>query len=192
MNSRGFSILELVVAIALLGLLAFSIILAVNPIERAKIQRDEKWKGGAESTLASIDQFLIAKGRLPWSDDFGSEFPISVLPWTPAHYPEIGVCGDSQCSGHGELISEGFSPNFGPKDVQNAAKEDIIYLGRGKDPQAKIYACYLPLSEKIKRATGKLYKITPGAHLPASGVPEECPLSPSWTGEDVCYFCVAK
>lgn len=198
----GFSVVELVIAIGLLGLLVVSVILAVNPLERAKIEADSRLKDRAENLLGAIDQFYVAEGRLPWADDLGSSSPLPGIPWTSVFSPEVGICGDKDCTTGGELITTNKLSPASISEFKGGVSIDKIYaklkaasplfIAKGKEPKDPIYACFIPQSETIRRATGKLYKISQAAQIPASGLPEDCPLSVSWTGDDVCYSCVSK
>lgn len=185
--SGGFAVIELIAAIGFLGLLVLSVILAINPLERAKVEVDSQLKDRAENLLGAINQFYIAEGRLPWADDFGSSSPLPGISWTSAFSPEVGICGDKDCTTSGELIT---SNKLSPGAISESSSP--LFIAKGKEPKDPVYACYIPQSETLRRATGKLYRITPGAAIPASGVPEDCPLSITWTGDDVCWGCVAK
>lgn len=186
----GFSVIELIVAIGLLGLLAASVILAINPVERAKVAQDDKVKDEASWVAESITEFYIAKGRLPWADDLGSAGPTPPLSWRSVASPEVGVCSDQTCGSGGELITEGKLPGgfFTTKSVRDSQ----LYIAKGSQASDKTYVCYVPQSDTVRKATGKLYKIKQGEQIPPSGVPDDCPLSPTWTGEDVCYSCISK
>lgn len=201
-RQTGFSIIELVLAISFLALLVLSVIFAVNPLERAKVEADAQLKDRAENLLGAINQFYVAEGRLPWADDLGSSSPLPGLSWTSAFSPEVGICADKDCTTGGELITTNKLSPGAVFDFKGEVNIDKIYtklkatsaffVAKGREPKDPVYACFLPQSETIRRATGKLYKITPGAPIPASGVPEDCPLTVSWQGEDVCWVCVAK
>lgn len=191
-SSKGFALIELVVAIALLGLLGFAIIFAVNPVERAKVKRDEAIREDTQRVVQSIAEFYVSEGRLPWADDLGSNTPSPGLAWTLASSPEVGICGTS-CEEGGELILEGkLSGGFNQSNAITGTQEDPLYVAKSKEPSDPVYVCYLPQSETVRRATGGLHRITPGTEIPPSGTPEECPLAVSWTGNDVCYACVTK
>lgn len=201
-RQTGFSIIELVLAIGFLGLLVLSVIFAVNPLERAKVEADSQLKDRAENLLGAINQFYVAEGRLPWADDLGSSSPLPWLPWTSAFSPEVGICADEGCTTGGELITTNKLSPGAVSEFKGEVNIDKIYaklktsspffVAKGREPKDPVHACYLPQSEALRRATGKLYRITPGASIPVSGVPEDCPLTVSWQGEDICWACVAK
>lgn len=199
---QGFSVIELVIAIAFLALLAVSVIFAINPLERAKVEIDNKLKDRAEDLLAAINQFYIAEGRLPWADDFGSDTPLPGLSWRSVLSPEVGICKDAKCTEAGELVTTNKLGQGFVADIEKGVKADSFYakvsapstlfIAKGREPKDPIYVCYLPQSETLRRATGKLYRITPGEPIPPSGIPEDCPLSVTWDKDDVCWGCVLK
>lgn len=201
-QQTGFSVIELVIAIGLLGLLVFSIILAMNPLERAKEDLDIKLENLSSQLLSSVTQFYIAEGRFPWTDDLGGNSPFVTLPWTSVLSSEVGICGNQECSEHGELITTNILHPGVLNNITNGVNYDglypkisavaNLYIATSKESKDPIYVCYLPQSEKVRKATGKLYRIQPGTQIPPSGSPQECPLFVSWEGDDVCYACVSK
>lgn len=198
----GFSIIELVIAIGFLALLALSVVFAINPLERAKVKIDNTLKDRAEDLLAAINQFYIAEGRLPWADDFGADTLLPGLSWRSVLSPEVGICGDLRCSQVGELITTNkLGSGFAADIAKNVGAESFytkvsasstLFIAKGNEPKGPVYVCYLPQSETLRRATGKLYRITPGEPIPPSGVPEDCPLSVTWEKDDVCWGCVSR
>lgn len=202
MSRKGFSLIELVIAIGFLAFLVLSVILAINPLERAKVEADTQLKDRAENLLSAINQFYVAEGRLPWADDFGSSSPLPGISWTSVFSPEVGICGDKDCTTGGELITTNKLSPGAIAEFKGEVSIDKIYaklkatsalfIAKGKEPKDPVYVCYLPQSETIRRATGKLYKVAEGSPMPASGVPEDCPLSVTWTKDDVCWACVSR
>lgn len=172
-SNAAFTLLELLIALAFLTIVAFTVVAAVNPAERANQERDERLLRSAEKIAVSIESFFIKEGRYPWSDDLGLDNPASAIAWTSVKSGAIGLCGDKDCQEEGEIENDDFLVAKGVSD-------------------APLYVCFAPFSRENKDKTGPLIRISPGSDLPPSGMPEECPSTVTWKGEDVCYLCVKR
>jgi prepilin-type N-terminal cleavage/methylation domain-containing protein len=78
---KGFTMIELLIVIAVLGVLATAVLSAINPIEQINRGRDTGTRSDAEQLLSAIDRYYTSKGYYPWqtgatdNDDLG-------VPWT--------------------------------------------------------------------------------------------------------------
>ena len=164
-----FNILELVVAIALFGLLAFAVIYAIDPVERAKQDRDELYKEQAKSILEAVEKYAIKEGRMPWI-----ESEVGALAWTRIQSERVGLQN---------LVEEGL--------LSSSNEPEGVYLGKGKRPEDQVYACFIPESRALRVDYIPLFAIEEGEALPEGGIPEFCPESPDWQNS-VCYSCVSR
>jgi prepilin-type N-terminal cleavage/methylation domain-containing protein len=62
----GFTMIELLIVIAVLGILAVAVLSAINPIEQINRGKDTGSRSDAEQLLSSIDRFYAGKGFYPW------------------------------------------------------------------------------------------------------------------------------
>ncbi len=71
--SFGFTMIELLIVIAILGILATAVLSAINPVEQINRGRDTGTRSDAEQLISAIDRYNAFKGYLPWqwgaSDD---------------------------------------------------------------------------------------------------------------------------
>lgn len=65
-NSTGFTMIELLIVIAILGILAVAVLSAINPIEQINRGRDTGSRSDAEQMLSAIDRFNAFQGYFPW------------------------------------------------------------------------------------------------------------------------------
>ncbi len=68
----GFTMIELLIVIAVLGILAVAVLAAINPIEQINRGRDTGSRSDAEQLLSAIDRYYAGKGYYPWSDGASS------------------------------------------------------------------------------------------------------------------------
>lgn len=62
----GFTMIELLIVIAVLGILAVAVLAAINPIEQINRGRDTGSRSDAEQLLSAIDRFYASQGYYPW------------------------------------------------------------------------------------------------------------------------------
>lgn len=166
MKKLAFTVPELVIAIAFLALIVLAVFLAANPLEKANIERDDKLRRVAEELQVELEGYYITEGRFPWAPALGTSSAAPALAWTKADSPEIEVCKDDACR--------------------------ELWVSKGAQAQDPVYVCFSPLSKKGRDKVGQLIRISPGSHLPPSGMPEECPDGVTWVGADVCYLCITR
>jgi prepilin-type N-terminal cleavage/methylation domain-containing protein len=62
----GFTMIELLIVIAVLGILAVAVLAAINPIEQIKRGKDTGSRSDAEQQISAIDRFYASQGYYPW------------------------------------------------------------------------------------------------------------------------------
>src|SRR3989344_4950771 len=82
---RSFTLIELLIVIALLGILSTSVLVAVNPTKRASQARDAQRKTQLSQIKNALEAYLAVKGSYPSTvDDIG----------------QLGVYGDAAAYGN--------------------------------------------------------------------------------------------
>lgn len=62
----GFTMIELLIVITILGILAVAVLSAINPIEQINRGRDTGRQSDAEQLLSAIDRYNAFQGYYPW------------------------------------------------------------------------------------------------------------------------------
>src|SRR3989304_3138472 len=65
-QQAGFTMIELLIVIAILGILAIAVLAAINPIEQINRGRDTGSRSDAEQLISAIDRFYAFNGYYPW------------------------------------------------------------------------------------------------------------------------------
>lgn len=191
-NVRGFATLELAVVTGFFVVVVAVVVFYLNPIERAKQGHDQRLTNDAQKILSALSSFYTIKGRMPWAAAIDTDTLSPALAWKPLRASEIGICQDESCRDSGELITSGFL-NQGFKSLDSVVgRNGVIYVGKVSGPKGTVWACFLPVSEKLRKATGNLYRIALDQPVPVSGTLNTCPSNLTWGEEDVCYACIAK
>lgn len=164
MNKKGFTLVELLIVIALLGVLATAVLAAINPLEQANRSRDSRMKSDASQLLAAIDRYYVAIGHFPWYEQ-GVTTDEDAMNFTDAKDTTIGICnaaaGQNGCPNDpGLLITNNeLKTEFTKRDFvrSTSAWNDLLYVGKGDGTTglaASVYACYVPKSKsEQKKAT---------------------------------------
>ena len=63
---KGFTLVELLIVIALLGAIALAVIAAINPIEQANRARDTRFKTDSANLVSAIERYFTTKSEFPW------------------------------------------------------------------------------------------------------------------------------
>lgn len=75
-RSAGFTMIELLIVIAILGILAVAVLSAINPIEQINRGRDTGSRSDAEQIISAIDRFQAFQGYYPWTGGVGEDFSV--------------------------------------------------------------------------------------------------------------------
>lgn len=67
MHKLGFTMIELLIVIAVIGILAVAVLAAINPIEQINRGRDTGSRSDAEQLLSAVDRYYAGKGYYPWT-----------------------------------------------------------------------------------------------------------------------------
>jgi len=166
--SRGFTLVELLIVIALLGVIATIVIAAINPIEQANRAADAGLKADASQLLSAIDRFYATHSDFPWNECTGAGCTAAVVstdtavPFTSADTAGYGLCtttgaGCKTAATQGTLISSlELQSSFLSKTWIGATTSSVDYskalvVGKGGTSSAAVYVCWAPKSSTDKQ-----------------------------------------
>jgi len=67
---KGFTLVELLIVIALIAILSVAVLATINPIEQANKARDAKVQNDAAEVMNSYERYYAGKSSYPWVDVF--------------------------------------------------------------------------------------------------------------------------
>ena len=197
----GFTLVELLIVIALIGVLAVALVATLNPIEQVNKATDARYKNDAAELLAAIERYYASNLQYPWvgEDICGTNGSTNCADndefiGQPAQTDGLGVCGDATCSTGGELITtDELKDSFRRKDqfTDGASESDRLYVVKG-DQSTSVYVCFIP-SSGTNRRNAVLADIWDGDYQE----PVNCSDTPNdWTELDVadgaCVMCAPE
>lgn len=166
----GFTMIELLIVIAILGILAVAVLSAINPIEQINRGRDTGSKSDSEQLLSAIDRYQAFQGYYPWQiqpdtttrDIAFSEFAATILDANNCPISEkLGTATTVGCTGTDELKSTYFNRVF-------AANYNPIYIyNQGVNLGDSTYVCFAPQSAAFQNEARTRCVDAAGSGLPA-------------------------
>lgn len=141
-KQAGFTMIELLIVIAVLGVLAVAVLAAINPIEQINRGRDTGSRSDAEQLLSAIDRYYVARdGVWPWMTDSDDEEPV---PWTA-----VGTDWDDD-SGTDVLdhLSTGGTQELKQSFITRITHDDYndLHIYYGGSQGDSVYVCFEPKS----------------------------------------------
>ena len=175
----GFTMIELLIVISILGILAVAVLSAINPVEQINRGRDTGSKSDAEQLIGAIDRFNAFQGYYPWQ--MGASDPGYDVPWTvwidedAFEQNGLGTClisdllsaGDGgSCTGTNELKVTFFTRIFG-------GGYNHLKIFHGPNASDSTYVCFEPKSDAFKtEAANRVAGVLP-ADYPTDAVANE-------------------
>lgn len=194
--NKGFTLVELLIVIGLLGAIALIVIAAINPIEQANRARDARYKADGGQLISAIERFYAAHSKFPWEVCTGT-CPSSEDEFTfvTASDADVGLCSSSGCSAGGTLITnDELKTEFLGRDWAKATTaEKQIFVGKGSGTSSSVYACFIPLAKSTKDkaitdSTVRSLSFTSGG-IVADGT---CTTATESWSTGGCYVCIPE
>src|SRR3989338_2851312 len=83
LKNYGFTMIELLIVIAVLGILAVAVIAAINPIEQINRSKDTGSRSDAEQLIGAVDRYYTSKGYYPWQSGATDTTNADAASWVP-------------------------------------------------------------------------------------------------------------
>ena len=194
MIQKGFTLVELLIVIALLGVIALIVIAAINPIEQANRARDTRFKADGSQMIAAGDRYFASFNEFPWVTAGIATSNDASFGFVSASNEGAGICG-ATCTVDGVLItSNELKTEFRNRDFVTATAADAqLFIGKGQGTSQSIYACFIPAAKASRDkaiADGNVYTInqTNGTRSATTA----CDAAAADWVTNGCYICIPE
>lgn len=188
--------IELLIVIAILGILAVAVLSAINPIEQINRGRDTGSRSDAEQLLTAIDRYYAMQGYFPWQtnpsdlvdfNDAGAWYAVDDALVGLDDCPILYLLSDT-ASGPTEcddaVGSQELKVTF--VDKVSAATYNPLYIFHNDDNFASTYVCYRPQSNSFAvEAFNRLDTNADGAIDGTDSIPDDYPAD-AWNNTTQC------
>ncbi|PIY80506.1 MAG: hypothetical protein COY80_02550 [Candidatus Pacebacteria bacterium CG_4_10_14_0_8_um_filter_42_14] len=183
LRSAGFTMIELLIVISILGILAVAVLSAINPVEQINRGRDTGTRSDAEQLLSAIDRFNAFQGYFPWQEDAnstnlgiddGSAAPLLIDATNPKDDDVVKDCyvldklsdGTTFSSTAGCVSSDELKSSFVDRIVNSDGARDMYIYNQGTSGNST-YVCFAPQSKAFFAEAEKRCEDAAGAGLPS-------------------------
>lgn len=175
----GFTLVELLIVIALLGALAVGLLAALDPFEQLKKGTDTGIRNTVSELQGAAIRYYAIKGYMPWCTEQGTcgIDPNSTRLDSDAASVIIGAMAAA-----GELKT-----NF--NELAAAYNTKIYMTGSGSDEEPSMKVCFIPQSKAFRADPNTKYTVT----AIAVDDPTTCKGHTNTAGDEgtiPCYWCV--
>ena len=149
----GFTMIELLIVIAVLGILAVAVLAAINPIEQINRGKDTGSRSDAEQLIGAVDRFYTANGYYPWQTGPTDTTHTSTgwiavgATWVRVGAPGVDVLGELSGTGTSE-VKESFTNR-----ITATGYNTIFVYNRGTQGDST-YVCFAPKSANFVTEAG--------------------------------------
>lgn len=158
MNKNGFTLVELLIVIALIAILSVAVLATINPIEQTNKARDSKFKNDAAEVLSAYERYYASQNAYPWTKVVTNPASVDasvVYASTDPHFGVLLDSGDTSGATGGILIdSSELKSSFMGKDYfdTNVTPEDTMYVYHNGN-NGDNYVCYHPKANANRKVT---------------------------------------
>ena len=176
-NKGGFTLVELLIVIALIAILSVAVLATINPIEQANKAKDSTTQNDAAEVLNAYERYYANAQVYPWMM-FADVPPLTVdssRVYT-AGQAGFGICyasaaglstADGTCNTTGSDLgllveADELKASFvGKSEFQTLTTnpENGLWTFKASGSGGSIYVCYIPKAKSNRQLTSKLYCI---------------------------------
>lgn len=171
-NVKGFTLVELLIVIALIAILSVAVLATINPIEQANKAKDSSIQNDAAEVLNAYERFYANAQKYPW-EGYADLLTVDSEAWLDSTMPGFGICyaastanstadAKDECNTSGDTLgkliqSDELKGAFASKGAfkDPVLAENKLWTVKLSGSGASIYVCYIPKA-KSNRTSGKL------------------------------------
>lgn len=167
--NRGFTLVELLIVIALLGALAIGLIGALDPFEQLKKGTDTGTRDLVNQVQTAVLRYYATTNRMPWTN-------------TTGFLAEHLATADLSTAVSNMALAGEMKSNFAQIYKNQLTSVFVTYLPSSTTSSVEVRVCYQPAS--------KSFQVDPNTHFSSDGTDLSTACKGSGVGTSNCYWCV--
>lgn len=195
---RGFTLVELLIVIALIAILSVAVLATINPIEQSNKAKDSTIQNDAAEIMNAYERYYAGHSSYPWVEVFtgAGHLTADSEAFFNSFMVGAGLCGKEnvitspydECSFNydnykGELIKQTelkdsfLNKGYAGNKVEAPTYENMLYVVKqaasGDGSGNSVYVCYVPKANANRSSTSKLVdlKVSSTTGAPTDYVP---------------------
>lgn len=151
MKKKGFTMIELLIVVAVLGILAVAVLAAINPIEQINRGKDTGSRSDSEQSIGGIDRFYTVSGYYPWEKGSGVDDTCPAQDWQTVDDTWIANCNTGSVTVLQQLSAAGTAElklSF-IKRITDPGYNYLQVYNRGTQGDST-YVCFMPKSASFE------------------------------------------
>lgn len=187
---RGFTLVELLIVIALIAILSVAVLATINPIEQTNKARDAKFKNDGAEVLGAMERYYASQNVYPWNVvGDGSSLASTESGLMSSSDPRMGVVASAggtapNYAADGVLIvTSELKSSFRGKEpfAANSLEENRLYVYHNANTNSN-YVCYHPKAVANRTGTKTTdLKCLDLANTLLVNLGAGCATMPTWT-----------
>lgn len=161
-RTAGFTMIELLVVISIIGILAVAVLSALNPIEQINKGRDTRLRSDAGEMLSANERYFSIHEVYPWNETRTGSEATPNKPYTPS---SSVFSSAFTFNGPNDLQNAGGTWNWTyqladtqevkPAFVQRVVNDSKLIVLREAGANSSAYVCYAPSSHAFQLEAAK-------------------------------------
>ncbi|MCX6726094.1 MAG: type II secretion system protein [Candidatus Shapirobacteria bacterium] len=183
--TKGFTMIELLIVIAVLGILAVAVLATINPIEQINRGRDTGSRSDAEQLLSAIDRYNATQGIWPWqaikSDDDAVVWQLVSALNDADNCPLLDKLaqGGGACTSGADEVKAAFTARL------RGTTYNSLWMEYGGEAGNSVYICFQPQSGSFRTEAQRRCNEGVPVDFPTGADCATCISTPT-----ACYICL--
>lgn len=194
MASAGFTMIELLVVISVIGVLSVAVLSSINPIEQINKGRDTRTRNDAAQLINAVDRYFSIQEKYPWNTETDTYTPASIDYIDEFLFSEDGIIDGSATDWNWvDILSDNAEVKSGfVTRIKADTTVNYVFI-KDVGANSTMYGCFAPASNAfVQEAKERCEENEESSDSPLSSsspyFDDLCGCANDGAGE--CYICL--